>query len=142
MSLQPDGKSTVWEWDGFSPVGDVPKLMRLRQSCIMQHFIDTGNHAKIDEAFWVPDVTMKPAVIFRGLKRYGQSQAYCYAGIPSGDFARKHGRDLDFPKSQTFLVFLTPDFEVTKWRPCEMGERNGFPVDFETRFEVKLWPQD
>jgi hypothetical protein len=142
---QPDLAGPVWEWDGMSPAGIVcGRIIRLPQSTIIKHVRETGNHAAFDEALWIPDVTRSAAAIFRGLGRDGQDEAFCYVGIPSGEFASNCRReDLALPDGQTFLVFLRGDLEVSKWRTCKSDPRRpGFPIDHETRFGARLWPTD
>ncbi len=134
----------VWEFEGLAPSGVTKRVFRLPKSRIIKHFHETGNERMFREAALVPDVVASPAAIFLGLARSGQEEALCYTGVPSGEFASNNGLEaVSVPKGYTFMVFATKDFEVAKWRLCEEApERPGFPIDHETRFGRRLWPQD
>lgn len=96
----------------------------------------------MSDGWFVPDVCLSPAGVWRGLNRPGQERSLCYAGIPSGQFAFDHNAHPFFQEGRTFLVFATPEFRVTKWRWSEADPAlRGFPLDYENRFEEQLWPR-
>ena len=141
--LEPDPTAPVWEFEGCAPSGNARRLFRLPMSRILKHFEDTGNRNMFADAWFVPDVCDKPAATFEGLSRSGQEEAICYTGVPSGEFSSKNEEEIRKPNGCTFMVFLTNQLEVTKWRWCkEDPDRPGFPVDHEKRFGRRLWPQD
>lgn len=141
--LEPDASADVWEWEGVGLAGVGTRLIRLPKSAMLKHARETGNSAVFNDAYLVPDVTMAPACIHRGLERSGQDEAICYCGVPSYDFATKHGRqnDVILPPGFIFMVFMTKDLVVTKWRACEEAKSDpGFAIDHATRFGRRLWP--
>jgi hypothetical protein len=134
----------IIEFDGFCHVREsVAQHIYLPKHRLLKHFEDTGNLSMYDEAWYVPDVCKSPAGIWQGLDRTDQEEAYCYAGVPSGEFSIAHGMAFAFPNDHTLMVFLTRGFEVTKWRKCkEAADRPGFPFDHQKRFGGRLWPKD
>ena len=131
------------EFEGLAPTGESKRLIRIPLGRLAQHFQETGNRSKFQEAWLVPDVCTKPAGIWRNLKRTGQEEAFCYAGEPSGEFAEGKGIRIESPRGKVFMVFLTEGLEVTKWRYCEEDpNRPGFPLGHGDRFGERLWPKD
>lgn len=102
-----------------------------------------GRSASFYEAWLVPDICLNPIAIWRGL-RAGEEQSLCYAGQPSGDFAKQFGHEelVETNKpDQVFLAYVTPDGTVTKWRWAPVdSDGTGFPTSHNSRFEDRLWP--
>lgn len=131
------------EFDGMAPAGRSTRLIRIPLDTLYKHFEDTGNQAKFDEACLIPDVCKRPAGIWRGLKRKGQEEAFCYTGKELGEFAESRGKRINIPPGFVFVVFLTEELEVTKW--ClvkECPDKSGFPTGYAERFGEQLWPSD
>ena len=80
-------RDSVWEFEGLAPSGVGNRSFRLPKSRLLQHFHETGNERMFREAALVPDVVGSPTAIFLGLGRSGQEEAFCYTGVPSGEFA-------------------------------------------------------
>ena len=97
----------------------------------------------MDEAWFVPDVCCDPSGIWRGLDRQGQEGAFCYAGIATGEFAKKNGQQVVAPANKLLMVFCTPNLEIAKWRFVgECPDRPEWPLDHATRYGERLWPRD
>lgn len=131
-----------YEFDAFWPASTSTKLIWLPKSTIIKNIHDTGNSSMMGDAVFIPDVVMKPTVIFRGLRRDGQEFALCYCGEASGTFATEYNIPFDAPpRGQVFLVFVTPDMEITKYRFCGSDpDIPGYPIDHHSRFGGPLWP--
>jgi hypothetical protein len=113
----------------------------LRRETLAQ-YEETGNSSLIVDAWLAPDVLISPSGIWQNLNRGGQQEAFCYVGVPTGNFARSQGGHVPLLEGKTFMVFLDKGFEVAKWRWCEMdGQTYGFPIDHDSRFGRRLWPQ-
>ena len=129
----------------LSDLDNVPELhlelFRVDPETIWKCFA-TGNQAMLDDGWLVPDVCKNPIGIWVGLGRPGQEVKLCYAGNPTGDFAKEWGMNFTLQKGRVFLVFSTPDFVVAKWRWVDVdSDGSGFPTSHNTRFGAKLWPQ-
>jgi hypothetical protein len=130
-------------FDGTGLAGAGQRTIIFPKTQILRHLEETHNVSVYNEAYLVPEVCANPTGIWRGLDRAGQDGTVCYAGKPTGDFARRHGIEVDFSDDDVFLVYLTDQLHVIKWRFCEQDpNRPGFPVDHGTRFGERLWPQD
>lgn len=135
--------SDLLSFQGVGPAGVAKRTFNLPKDHIVKHLIETGNRSVYDEAFLVPETVANPAGIWQGLGRRDQDGALCFAGVPQGEFARQHGVEIDIPEDAVFLVYTTDQMVVTKWRYCEQDpERPGFPIDHDSRFGERLWPQD
>lgn len=131
----------TFEFEGASPTGLANRLIVVPKGRILKHLQETGNQSVLEEAWLIPEVCMAPTAIWRGLQRNGQEEAFCYCGKPDGSFAKSHGMEVAIPEGCVFLVFLTTNLEVTKWRFCKEDEQSpGFPVSHETRFGERTWP--
>lgn len=132
------------EFDGKSPSGLSTRIIRLPLHKILSHYERVCNTSKLDESWWVPDVCMTPAGVWRGLDRKNQEEAFCYSNVPTGNFKKTYGGpEIEFPNGKVFLVFLDPEMEVTKWRKCkEDPDFPGFPIGHATRFGERTWLQD
>jgi hypothetical protein len=135
----------LFEFEGRSPTGsESRRLFRLSPERLLAHFHATGNTSMFDEAWLIPDVCDMPSGIWRGLGRANQDAAFCYAGAPTGEFAKRFGIEpVVVPRGRVFLVFMTDQLEVTKWRQCQEDPlQPGFPIGHETRFGARSWPKD
>lgn len=104
------------------------------------HALGSGNLSLSTDAWYIPDVCLEPAAIWRGLKRQGQDSTLVYSGIPSGQFAEDHGQeDLSVPDGMTLVLFITPDCIVRKYRWEESEQHAGYPTNHSARFEELLW---
>lgn len=132
---------TLIEWEGRSPAGGFSRMIFLRKNTIYAHFRNTGHPEIMEEAFWIPDVTTEDTLsIWQGLQRDGQNTAYCYAGVPSGGYAKSKGIDIVFPANKIFTVFLSSEMEVMKWRVSEVDSvQANWPINHKTRFGRNLW---
>jgi hypothetical protein len=132
-----------YEFEGMAPSGEGRGTFRIVKDGILEHFRKTGDSARLLEGLLVPAVIESPAAVFQGLKREGQEEVLVYVGVPSDRFIRNHNIRIPCPPGRTFLVFVTLDLKVVKWRWEEAdSERPGFPTDYETRFGRRLWPPD
>lgn len=133
--------AALWTFNGMMP-DERPGKFHLPEGEILRHFRETGNQSMFTDAWFIPDVCKTPVAIWQGLERSGQDESLCYSGFPSGDFAAYRGHDDIKPEAgYTFLVFLTPDLIVTKWRWSEVDPvRPDYPIDYDTRFGAQLWP--
>lgn len=130
------------EFEGLSITGNAQRLMVLPRR-LLDHAKQTCNVPLIEEAAFVVDVCRNPAGIWRGLNRLDQDEALVYCGIPSGEFCREHNLPFRIDERFTFMVFQTKTHIITKWRKCETSsEIAGYPKEHQTRFGVRLWPQD
>lgn len=133
-------------FEGMSPTGNATRTIHIPMDKLLEHFDSVGNRFLYDEVWLVPDVCRSPTGIWKGLNRQDQSEAYCYAGVPTGEFAMAHNgpfTDEPCPPGIVFTAFLTPACEVSKWRFCQEDHRRpGFPINYDTRFGEKLWPLD
>lgn len=101
------------------------------------HFLDNGPVYKYYEIQSAVEVLKAPNLIFKGLKRDGHGESFCYVGRP-----RKYGEDWVGPPpiGMVFLVCLTEQLTFFEWRwDKEDGEKAGFPLGSETRFEKLVW---
>lgn len=131
------------EFEGLGVAGVAKTLFRLTKSKILAHFELTGNRSMLLEAYLIPDVVADPTGIWRGLQREGQEHAMCYAGIPAGNFAAQCLLEVEIPANRVFLVFMTSQREITKWRFSEQDpDRSGFPLGHQERFGERLWPHN
>jgi hypothetical protein len=129
------------EFEGLAPSGNAKRLFQISKAALLRHFEETGNTAMFEEAWLVPEVCDSPSGIWRGLKREGQEEAFCYAGKATGKYAARHGKAIATPAGKVFLVFATKDLSITKWRHCaEDPQCPGFPLGHGDRFGERLWP--
>ena len=108
----------------------------------------TGNRQKLLEGFAIPEVVSSPKGAWQGWGRPGQENAYAYAGIPSGRYLSA-SVELPCPPGKVFVVYVSArpmqsgHLRIIKWGWVEQDpNRPGFPVDHETRFGRRLWPQE
>lgn len=137
--------SLLAEFVGVSTDGVTPQQFKLPDNSIMQWIVDTGNSALKEDAWCIPDICTSPAGIWQGLDRSGQENTLVYAGIPTGSFATDYnmtmGEDFAIPADKVFLVFLSSDFTIAKFRFEDADpENHSFPINSETRFTRRLWP--
>lgn len=133
----------IFEIDAFSPAGAGTKLTRLLTDVFLNKIEMTNNTSLWEDAWLLPDVLRQPSGIWQNLMRGGQEEAFCYCGVPSGEFANENDHKVEIVKGMVLIVFLDKQFEVSKWRWCEPdNDCPGYPDDYKGRFEVKLWPQD
>ncbi len=136
-------EAALWEFPGKSPSGVVNKLFTIKPQSLLDHLQATGNHSKLNEAWHIPDICSNPNGIWRGLDRVGQEEAYCYVGFPTGEFAKKHGVNVEIHSGLVMLVFTDPELVVTKWRLCQPDKVNqSWPEGHDTRFGERIWPKD
>jgi hypothetical protein len=136
----------LYAFDGVSPAGGSTRTFTIRPTSLLKDLGDAGVATVFEDAWLIPDVCREPTGIWLGLNRREQQEALCYAGKPDYAFARAHGREIEeirLPNGFVFLVFLTKDLEVTKWRLSKEDEDHpGFPLQHATRFGERLWPKD
>jgi hypothetical protein len=100
--------------------------------------------AKYHDAVLLGDVLSQPTSIFRGLRRPGYQEGYCYCGKPprrfdaNGVIASPPGKVFAayvilLPAKQSFVVF---DWD---WL-SEHDKKPGFPQNYQTAFVVRTWP--
>lgn len=135
------------EFDGVGIDGVSTETFSMGENDIIDWVIETGNTSLKNDAWFIPDICKRPSSIWQGLRRLGQETTLVYAGIPKGDFALEHGMeigvngDIAIPPDRLFLVFLTPDFKIAKFRFEQLNTNNpSFPIDSEGRFNSQLWP--
>ena len=127
----------------MEPSGDGTATFRVAKDRLLGHFRATGNSAMFLEGLLIPDVLEHPAAVFEGLERPGQEESLCYAGVPSKRYVRDKSIEVPFPPGKTFLVFMTCNLKVTKWGWAdEDPESPGYPMEHQTRFGRRLWPQE
>jgi hypothetical protein len=131
----------VYVDEGVSPRELREEEFDLEPDTLME-VVSTGNQSMLNDGWFVPDVCKNPLGIWRGLERAGQEEALCYAGFPSGEFAATYSMSFHRQEHRVFMVFVTPDFTVSKWRWSAVdSDGTGFPTSHQTRFGVRLWPQ-
>lgn len=135
------------EFDGVGTDGVSPVSFSLLENHIVGWIVGTGNIALRNDAWFIPDVCRNPSSIWQGLRRSGQETTLVYAGVPDGTFAAEYGMEVGFdgdiaiPSDKLFLVFLTHDFRVAKFRFEQHDPSNhSFPIDYAARFDRQLWP--
>jgi hypothetical protein len=86
----------------------------------------------------LPFAVNHPNAIFKGLKRDGHDNSYCYVASPVrrfvGDTASKSLSD-----EWVFLVFVSQNLEVFDWRFERAGQDHKLPENHETRFTTLIW---
>lgn len=99
-------------------------------------------HKYWDLLYAVPQVLLRPTVIYEGLERPEQDNGLCYAGIPPF-IKRETQKSLEKqtvepelvsrppPEGMVFAVFVTYDYIIFEYR--------GYLSDWESRFKRKLW---
>ena len=139
----PEDQNSCWEWEGVTHISGVSKMVFLPKSLVDGLVVKTGNANLRESAYFIPDVTKEPGGIFQGL-RDGLENAYCYSGIPNGNFTQHLGVDVQLTEGHTFVVYLTPDYRVFEWTWVRSDADNPhYPVNWKTRFtKGKLWPAD
>lgn len=129
--------------DGFEGVdtdGETLREFQVEADTIWA-FVSQGNQSMLDDAWFVPDVMRNPVGIWKGLGRAGQSDSFCYAGDPTGNFADSFGMTYHLQESRIFLVFLNQDLTIAKWRwDIKDSDNSGFPTNHRIRFGERLWP--
>ncbi len=104
-----------------------------------------GPTQKFFDARLIEQVLISPDVIFKGLKREGFEDGYCYSKVPSCRWVGGIGEDpikIPPPPDVVMLVFIKPDKGrlVFDWelRP-EQRESPGHPENWESNFEERIW---
>lgn len=135
--------SALAVFEGMDPTGNFTENFTVNRP-LLYHFHECGNQSMLNDAWFVPDICAKPLAIWEGLQRPGTENMLCYAGQPSGDFAKEHWHDWIHPEGhddQIFTVFLTAGLQITKWRWCQIEpDGTGYPIKHQTRFRSQVWP--
>ena len=134
-------EAALTSFPGFLHTGEIVEFT-LAPGGIVHHVLDTGNVSLQTDAWLIPDVCLKPAGIWRGLKRKGQDETLIYAGVPDAEFSSDRDQDIELVEGMTFLLFVTADFVVRKYRWEQVTPEGpaGYPINHATRFEEQLWP--
>lgn len=91
-------------FEGLAPSGNASRQFIIPKAKLLKHFEESGNESMLREAWLVPDVCREPAGIWLGLCRTGTEGTLVYAGIPSKEFAKSHGYEVEFRHGLTFLT--------------------------------------
>ena len=148
VSPEPDAPPGFHQFEGQSPDGTGRCWFAIANDSLTSLLRATGNRHKLLEAFAIPEIVSSPKGSWQGWGRTGQEQALAYAGIPSGRYMSA-SIELPCPPGKVFVVYVsarpmqTGHLKIIKWGWVEGDpNRSGFPVDHETRFGRRLWPQD
>lgn len=128
---------------GIAPEGDDEWEFLVAREMI-EHLQRSGPRPKFYDSFLLGEILASPAAVFRGLKRDGFEEAYCYCGVPS---RRMISTTVEAPPppGRTFLVYVSSDHRGHvvldwEWRPAHQ-DRQGLPSDYETSFGSQTWPK-
>ncbi len=133
------------EFEGVGIDGQTKQTFSLPATSMINWIVSTGNSALRQDAWCLPDVCAAPSGIWRGLGRTRQEKTLIYSGIPTGNFAQDYnmnaGEDFSIPPDRVFLVFLSEEYQIAKFRFEEAdSDLPTFPVNYRTRFTEQLWP--
>lgn len=121
-----------------------------RESCVFivaQKKVDdlqrSGPSSKFHDMVLLPETLLAPCAIFKGLKREGLTDPYCYSKSPSRRL--KDSRiELPSPPGFVFTVAVNKDhrgFVILDWEMRRVDPSNGgHPLNWQTDFGEKLWP--
>lgn len=125
---------------GLSPTDEGQQEFWINKD-VIQHHYKRGPLHKFYELHLVKEVMAAPAVIFRGLEREGQEEAYCYAGLASCGYTNRGDR-LPPPLGMTFAVYVTKDFLIFRWGWERSHEQTlTYPENYPNRYRSQLWPR-
>ena len=105
---------TLAALDPDDPTGFASHEVRLAQNhteSLLKHGLD----AKFARLALVPEVLQSPMMVLRGWKRAGFDDALIYVGRPARDF-RNAQIETPPPQGMVFLVFVTPNGNISDWR--------------------------
>ncbi len=139
--------SLLEEFLGVGIDGHSHQTFYLPSDSIINWIHATGNSSLVEDAWFVPDICLSPVGIWRGLQRKGQENIRIYGGIPTGNFARDYnmiaGEDITIPSGKVLLVFVSPEFQIAKFRFDEADTATpSLPLNYSTRFTEQLWLQN
>ena len=79
-----------------------------------------------------------PNAIFKGLKREGHDNSYCYSASPARRFVND-SESIPINDGWIFLVFVSHNLEIFDWRFEHAGPVGRLPENHETRFTKLIW---
>lgn len=137
-------ESLLERFEGVGVDGSTTVDFSIPADLIMQWLHQCGNSSVLEDAWFIPDVCRRPSGIWQGLGRNGQENALIYGGVPTGEFAQDYnmivGEDITIPPNRVFLVFLSPEFQVAKFRFEEADPVDpSLPLQYHNRFAKQLW---
>lgn len=105
----------------------------------LRDVVDAPAHQLHELQRVVPEVVLRPAAVFEGLRREGSlSTGRAYSGRPASAFDNR-GQPVPLPEGKCYVVFVTPRGSVYDWDWVPEGSA-GVPKDWEKRFGRQVWP--